>query len=659
MFHSSSVPFVCSRRKPLHPKVPGPFGVCADVLRRGKIDAMRAFVIVGAGLGLLFTPVAFAANADLTEASGVISCGNGIPGGVNCIPSKNDLKQAHNAYARGLKFQHHQQREQALHQFDEAARLAPQDTQFLTAREMVKSQLVFDHVERGNALLSENQQTQAVAEFRAAVELDPENLFARQRLAEATLDSAPSAIGAMPALLGDSGEIRLQPGNQRATFHFTGDVRDLFTQLASAYRVTVQFDESVAAKTVRFNVGDVDFFTALKLACQVSKTMWATLDSRQLLIASDTNENHRQFDRMSLRTFILPGHSTPQELTDLVTTLRTMFDLRFISTGQSADVIEVRAPQSILEACTRLMAQLSADERPQVMLDIRVYQINHQLTRDIGLHVPNTFNLFNIPAGALAALGGQNIQDLINQLIASGGINQAGSSGIAGLLAQLQGQQNSIFSQPLATFGGGLTFEGLSLDKLAATLSLNESWVRSLEHMTMRAAQGSDTTFHLGTRYPILNASYAPIFNSPQIAQVLGNQSYIPPFPSVSYEDLGLNLKAKPAVHANGDVSLQLELQVRSLTGQSNNGVPVISNREYKGSINLRDGEPAVVAGQVSESDQRSLSGLPALGSLPGLNNLATSNSRQKEEDELLVVITPHVLSNPEHQTPEIWLSER
>ena len=175
----------------------------------------------------------------------------------------------------------------------------------------------------------------------------------------------------------------------------------------------------------------------------------------------------------------------------------------------------------------------------------------------------------------------------------------------------------------------------------------------------MRAAQGGDATFHLGTRYPILNASYAPIFNSPQISQVLGNQSYIAPFPSVSYEDLGLNLKAKPVVHANGDVSLQLELQVRSLTGQSNNGVPVISNREYKGSINLRDGEPAVVAGQVSRTDQRSLSGLPALGSIPGLNMAVTTTNRQEEEDELLIVITPHVLANPEHSTPEIWLSER
>jgi type II secretory pathway component GspD/PulD (secretin) len=420
----------------------------------------------------------------------------------------------------------------------------------------------------------------------------------------------------------------------------------------------VQFDDSVQAKQVRFNLDDVDFFTALKLACQVTKTMWAALDSHQMLIAADNVENHKQFDRMSLRTFILPAHSAPQEVTDLVTTLRNMFDLRFISSGLTADTLEVRGPQPIVEACAQLLEQLRSD-RPQVMFDVQVFQINHQLTRNIGVHVPNTFNLFNIPAAALAGLGGQSIQDLINQLIASGGINQAGSSGLAGLLAQLTGQQNSIFSQPLATFGGGLTFMGLSLDQFSANLSVNESWVRSLENMNMRASQGNDATFHLGERFPILNASYAPIYNSPQISAVLGNQTYVPPFPSVSYEDLGLNFKAKPTVHGDGSVSVQLELQVRSLTGQSDNGVPVISNREYKGSITLKDGEPAVVAGEISQTDTLSMSGIPGLGFLPGLNQAMVNNTKKTNTDELMIVITPHVLSNTNRVSQEIWVTAK
>jgi tetratricopeptide (TPR) repeat protein len=609
---------------------------------------------------MLLATLALPARAADNSTTPPVSCANGLVGGINCIPTKKDLKEAREAFARGLKLNEHKQIEDAYAQFDQALRLVPQDPQFLTARETLKAQLVFKHVETGNTFLAEDARIRAAAEFKAALDLDPNNDFVRERLEEATrvaLPSVPDEVNPVVARLAESEEIHIEPADGNATFHFTGTVHSLFEQLGAAYGVKVQFDDSVQERQVRFNVDNVDFFTALQLACDVSKSMWAALSAHQMLIASDTAASHRQFDRMSLRTFILPPHSTPQEASEFVNVLRNMFDLRYITSGLANNTLEVRGPQGALDASAQLLGQLD-NQRPQVMLDVRVFQISHQLTRNIGLHVPNTFSLFNIPAVALAGLGGQNIQQLINQLISSGGINQAGNSALSGLLAQLGGQQNSIFSQPLATFGGGLTFMGLSLDQLSAALSVNESWVRSLENLSMRAGQGTDATFHLGERFPIQNASYAPVFNSPQISQVLGNQSYIPPFPSVSYEDLGLSVKAKPIVHGDGTINLNLEMQVRSLTGQSANGVPVISNREYTGSINLKDGEPAFVAGEVSRTDTLSMSGIPGLGAFPLLNQAMVNNTKEEDEDELLIAITPHVVSNFSRETPEIWLSK-
>jgi tetratricopeptide (TPR) repeat protein len=617
---------------------------------------VRALYILATAMSLAIVPrIALGADQPLSPP---ITCANGLIGGINCIPTKSDLKSSREAFERGLKLHKRERLEEAFEQFDEAARLNPQNLDYLRAREGLRARLVFDHIQRGNVLMSQDARLRAAAEFRAAIDLDGNNQFAQQRLEEATRVSNPVLNKAVPAPLAESTEIHLDPVESRATFHFTGDSRSLFTQLASAYSVKVQFDETVQPRQVVFNVDDVDFFTALNLACKVSKMMWAALDTHQVLIAADNPSNHKQYDRMLLQTFILPAHSTPQESTDLVNAMRNMFELRFVSSGQTANTVEVRGPAPAVNACAALMEQLS-NARPQVMFDVRVFQISHQLTRNIGVHIPNTFNLYNIPAAALAGLAGQNIQQLINQLISSGGINQLGNTALSGLLSQLGGQQNSIFSQPLATFGGGLTFMGLSLDQFSAALSVNESWVRSLENLSMRAGQGTDATFHLGERFPIMNASYAPIYNSPQIAQVLGNQSYIPPFPSVSYEDLGLNVKAKPVVHGDGSVSVQLELQVRSLTGQSDNGVPVISNREYKGSVTLRDGEPAFIAGEISKTDTLSMSGIPGLGAIPGLNQAMVNNTKKEEDDELMIAITPHVIANFERTTPPIWISER
>jgi general secretion pathway protein D len=585
------------------------------------------------------------------------SCGNGVPGGINCIVSKKDLKLAHDAYAHGLKFQQQRRLEEAYGKFDEASRLDPQEMRFFTAAEIVKSQLVFRHTKLGDDLLANGQTESAAAEFRAALELDPDNDYLQGRLADALPPSYNSSLDNVPQLLEESTEIHLEPRDEQATFHYTGDVRGLFTELGSAFGVAVEFDESVKSKSVRFYVDNVDFFTALHLACLVGKTMWTALSAHQMLIAADSTENHKQFDRMSLATFRVPGAATQQETTSVVTALRNICDLQKVSSGQNG-VMEVRAPQVMLAACTKVIRQLTSN-RPQVALDLEIYQIDNNFMREIGMHLPNTFNVYNIPAEALLALGGQSISSLVNQLISSGGINAAGSSALSGLLAQLQGQQNSIFSQPLATFGNGLGFTGVSLDHLTAALSLNESWSRSLSHATLRAQQDNEASFHLGERYPVLNASYAPIYNSPQISQVLGNQSYVPPFPSVSYEDLGLNIKAKPIVHGDGEVSMTLELQVRSLTGQSSNGVPVISNEEYKGSIRLQDGEPAVIAGEISTNDQRAMSGIPIVSQIPGLNWALSDNTRMKEYDELLIILTPHVLAKHGFDTQEIWVTQQ
>jgi len=87
--------------------------------------------------------------------------------------------------------------------------------------------------------------------------------------------------------------------------------------------------------------------------------------------------------------------------------------------------------------------------------------------------------------------------------------------------------------------------------------------------------------------------------------------------------------------------------------------VPVISNREYKASVNLNDGEPAFVAGEISDNDVRSMSGIPGLGYVPGLNKAIVSNTWQEDYDELMIAITPHVVSNYDRSATEFWLSQK
>jgi general secretion pathway protein D len=587
-----------------------------------------------------------------TRDSPDLPCAAGDPSPPACAPSKKDLRQARAAFSKALRLQQAKHNDAALDSFETAARLAPANVEYATAKELTRQQMVSEFLRKGNTELLQGHDIEALADFRGAIHLDPQNDFAQQRLRDALGESVPKTSGP-PRVIEETEQVLISPATEQRDFHFRGDSRQLLTQIANAYGITPQFDDSVVSRRVWFDIDQVNFYTAMRAAGEVTKTFWTPLGDKQIMLALESTENHRQFDRMGLRTFYVPGVTAPTDLTDIVNALRNLFEIRFITAHADKSTIVVRAPQRVLDAATEFLETLG-DSRPQVMVDIQIYQVSHNFTRNLGLQIPNQFNLFNIPVAALAGLGGQNIQQLINQLISGGGINQANNTAISGLLSQLQSQVSSIFSQPLATFGGGLTFEGLSLGTLTAQLSLNESWIKSLDHATLRTAQGNDATFKMGERFPVINASFAPVFNTAAISKVLQNNSFQAPFPSFSYEDLGLDIKAKPTVSGNSDISMQLEMQLRSLVGQSINGVPIIANQEYKGSITLKDGQPAVVAGAVSQTDIRSINGIPLLGIVPVPDNL----SKEVDRDELLIVITPRLINHSDREpSSEIWMT--
>jgi tetratricopeptide (TPR) repeat protein len=607
-----------------------------------------------AGIVLLLAGVCLAADTPQAAAPPLCSNSAGTP---VCHGPKKDLKAARQAFARGLKLEKSQNLDQAFYEFEEAARLVPQNVEYLTAREMTRQHLAGLHLEHGNSDLLAGRQVEALAEFRAAINLDPQNEFAEQRINDA-LGPVPVRAASPPQVVASADALVAKPIDERHDIHYRGDSRGLLTAVAASFGLTVVFDDNFPTRHVRFDIENADFATAMRAASAATKSFTVALEDTVLFACVENPENHRLYDRMGLRSFYVSGGGTTQELNELMNSLKALFEFKFVSLNVASSIITVRGPQAALEAATQFLGQMNSS-RPEVMLDLKVFQINHTYARTIGLHVPDNFNLFNIPAAALVALGGQSLQSLVNQLIASGGINQAGNQSIAALLAQLQSQQNSIFSQPLATFGGGLTFMGLSLDHLSATLTMNESSVRELDHVTLRASQEKDATFKLGQRYPILNGTFAPIYNSSAISQVLGNQSYTAAFPSVSYEDIGLTLKAKPLVHNNSDVALELELQFRTLGSVSTNGIPIILNREYKGGILLKEGEPAAVAGMITQSDQKSLSGLPLFSAIPGFGVLTSENTKQEEDDELLILITPYVVRSSERtEAPEIWMGK-
>src|SRR6185369_1107712 len=558
------------------------------------------------------------------------------------LASSHDRKLAKEEFKQGVKAKEKNHAAEAYDHFKRASTLDPHSTEYLTARELMRQYVAYDQIEKGNQALRAGMQIEAMAAFREALEFDPENMFARQRL----LDSVPP----LPQVVhsdengdpfGPAAEIQLRPNPGIRTFKFRGNCRQILEQVAQAYGLTAVIDDSVKNQNVRIEIGDVDWATASTLMARMCKVFWVPLSAKQVLFVNDDDQNRRTMQRMSLRTFYIPNAASTQDLNDIANTLRVLFDIRYLTLQPSTNTVVIRASQPIVDAATDFLDALSTS-RPQVLLDIKAFQISRSVAHQIGTDVPRSFTLFNVPTEAQKLLGNQSIQDIINQLISSGQINQASSEAIAALIAQGLAGQGSIFSQPLLFFGGGITLSALTYSPLTFHLNYNSSDFRNLEHVTLRAAHGDPATFLIGTRYPIINATFAPIFASSGVNRVIANRTFVPPIPSVNYEDLGIILKTTPQIREN-DVRLDLDMEIRSLGTTLLNGIPIINNRQYKGVISAQDGESIVIGGILTSTEQNNLTGIPLLSQIPGLKYAFSTESKSQEDDELLLVVTPHI----------------
>jgi general secretion pathway protein D len=612
--------------------------------------------------------------------------------------SKHDAQAARDAFKRGVKFQQQKHFDEAFSSFEEAARLDPENHQYSTARESMRQTLVTDHLKNGNsAVLTtddsgskgvENRRVTAMAEFQSALSLDPGNDYAAERLHELTSEVVSSSP-MLELLTEQSEELRLRPSPQLKDIHFRGDSRALMTRIADLYGLTPIFDENFTPLAVSLELNHASFEQAIAAAAPLGHIMWTPLSDKQVFFANDTPENRRQYDHMILRTFYVSDVSSLEGLNELVALLRSIYNISYIIADVPQSTITVRAPRATLDAAATFISTLGL-ARPQVMLDVRVYEVNATLLNNLGATFPTQFQMINVPAAALSALANQpDIQAEIQKIVQNGGLTPQNQDAINALLAQLQNQQNSqisqLIKQPFALFGGGKTLFAVVIPPVSAKISFNQSSIKNLEHLILRAGQGNTATLRIGDRFPVQNAVYAPIVANP-LLNLPGSQ--VSTFPSFSFEDLGITLKAKPFIHMRlvpntdapdadvsqipgadakagaprrppqreeAEVTLDLDLSIRSLAGQSFNGVPVISNHQYTGTVRLNDGESALVVGSISRDQQRSLSGLPFFSRVFG--PLTSDNNKNHTEDEILVVITPHIVRAPDQmENPEQWL---
>jgi hypothetical protein len=193
--------------------------------------------------------------------------------------------------------------------------------------------------------------------------------------------------------------------------------------------------------------------------------------------------------------------------------------------------------------------------------------------------------------------------------------------------------------------GGGTFQTGVELNTPASPGALIVSQLTSagLPDVAL-VAQGSTT-----------GQGVVSIIQDSSALAAAGSGSGQTPYPGAEYMDIGLKVKATPSLHPNGEVTLQLEFEIRALAGGNINGIPIISNRTLTQTVRVKDGQPTLLGGLTDREETRAITGLPGFAELPGIGYAFGGRTNSLSDTELMILITPHRLRSPRHETGTIF----
>jgi general secretion pathway protein D len=189
----------------------------------------------------------------------------------------------------------------------------------------------------------------------------------------------------------------------------------------------------------------------------------------------------------------------------------------------------------------------------------------------------------------------------------------------------------------------------VTLPNFTANAVLTDTFTKIIQNPELRSVDGQQAKLKIGDRIPIATGS----FQAGVGVGAVGSAGLVNPLVNTQfqYQDVGVNIDITPRVHPNREVSLKTKIEVSSVTGTSTIGgisQPIISQRVVEHDIRLKDGEAFILGGLIERTDSKTLNGWPGFAKIPILRYLFSTDNTDHEEDEVLIVMIPHIVRLPD-----------
>jgi general secretion pathway protein D len=537
-------------------------------------------------------------------------------------------KNGKTEYSQGRKAEEISDYDGALTYYQQALKADPNNANLKIKVNQIRFEASNFHIKQGLEMRKKGDLQAALAEFQRAGVVDPSSPVAEQELrrtaamisdknreadaaAEVPPDPGAQPLAAMPP---EIKPLSRAPINLK----MSNDAKLVFDTVAKLAGLTVIYDPDFPARRITTELNNVTLEQALDIVSLESKAFWKPVTENIIFVIPDQPQKRRDYEEQVVKTFYLANTVQPQDLTEIVTGLRQLLDLKRIHQLNSQNAIIIRDTPDKLLLAEKMIGDIDK-AKPEVVVQVEVLQARTDRLRDLGILPIQTASVTINPNASTTS-----------------------STTTSGSTTTAPANNTVTFNQLQHLNGNSYA---VTVPSITANAILTDTFTKIIQNPEIRSIDGQPAKLRVGDKIPVATGSFqAGVGVGATGVNPLVNTQF-------QYLEVGVNVDITPRVHPNHEVSLKVIIEVSSQTGVSTIGgiqQPIISQRKIEQDIRLKEGEVNVLGGLFEKTDTRTLNGWPGLAKIPFMRYFFSDDRIDHQENEVLIVMTPRIVRIPE-----------
>jgi len=486
--------------------------------------------------------------------------------------------------------------DEAVRHYERAALESPKNSVYRLSLFRAKLSASSAHLFKARELAFQGKKKEALVEYEKALSYDPLNRMiaeeAKSLIKEEVKEEEPKEVRIEPP-------VKLKVDKEEIHLKFVdANLRSIFQALGKHARVNVLFDEQFRDITFSIDLVDMIFEQALNSLCLASKNFYRIIDEKTIIIAPDLPQKRIQYELNAIKTFYLSNINAEEIRVSLTQMLRTQYKAPNIIVDKNINTVTVRDTPAVIELAENI---INVWDKPkgEIILDIEIMEVSRIRLKQLGMELE---------------------QGMV-------GLRYIGPEGSG---ADEQGW----FSLKGIDFAKSENFQ-ITLPGAVVQFLEADSDTKIISQPRLRGIDGEEMTYLVGDKIPIPRTTFTPIAAGGYAQQ---------PLTSFEYQDVGIDVKITPTIHFEKEVTLELEIKIKSLGGTGYADIPIIATREVKNVIRLKDGETNLLAGLLKDEERKTVSGIAGLKNIPILGRLFSSTDLTIQQTDVILTITPYII---------------